>query len=782
MIRNYLKTALRNLQRNQVHGLVIIIGLATGLAAVFIISIFLKHEYSYDRFFKDSERISRAVTILDRDGSRMPYTFEDAAFEAKKAIPEIQAATRFYAYNYLEVNYQQERKGDYKALYSDSSFFEVFSLPMLEGDATTALNQPGTVILTRSMKQKIFGDDPAINEVLQMNRKDYLVRGIMEDIPENCHFGFDVLVSFSSLSSSFRESNAVDYPAFFLFRQPPDQEVKNKVNDFMAKWVNEKFAGYDVTVSSALQPLEQIHMGSGLKRDYAITADKNQMFIFTVVAGFILMIAVFNFLNLFTAQSESRLKEVGLRKVIGSRRRQLIWQFLFESALIGLLAFLLAMFLVETFLPEFFELLRVDFDFSFSTEWLLILVFFLFTLLVGMASAWYPALYVSSFNPVRVFQGSLGGGRAGKPFRTGLVILQFTLSIGLITAMITLYTQVQYMKNKDVGFDREHVAYFYGFTDPIKKHYESIKNELLRNPRITAVTASMSAPGGKRSPMDLRRTDQQPEEAFSCKENRVQPGYLKTYGIELLRGRDFTAPHDKEEILINQAVVRRLGFEDPLGKEVILWKRRCRIIGVVKDYNFRSLHREIEPLVLSHYYDLKYILSARLQGNVDPSMMDYVKGVFHRHDPEYTFRYRFVDQVYSSLYGKEERLNTLILVAATLGILLSVIGLFAFVSLMLNKRVKEMGIRKAFGASAGDVNRTVARTIGLWILISALMGWTIAYVFSSHWLENFSYRIELQWWMFAASAAIVMLLAASAVAGKVLHLSRVNPADILRYE
>jgi len=495
-----------------------------------------------------------------------------------------------------------------------------------------------------------------------------------------------------------------------------------------------------------------------------------------------LLIAVFNFLNLFTAQSEGRLKEVGIRKVIGSRRRQLIRQFLLESVLIGLLAFLLAMLLVETFLPAFFELLRVDYDFSYISSWVLILLFFFFTLLVGMASAWYPALYVSSFNPVRVFQGTVGGGRAGKPFRTGLVILQFTLSIGLITSIITLYTQVQYMKNKDVGFDREHAVNFYGFTDPILEHYESIRARLLKNPFITAVTASMSPPGGLRSPMDLRRAEQQPKEAFSCKENRVQPGYLETYGIKLLRGKDFTAPHDKQDILINQTAARKLGYEDPLGKEVILWKRRCRIIGVVKDYNFLSLHHRIEPLVLSHYYDLKYVISVRSAGGFDGAMLDYAKNVFHQHDAEYTFRYQFVDQVYCSLYGKEERLNTLIAVAAAVGILLSVIGLYAFVSLMLNKRIKEMGIRKAFGASSGDVTRVVARIIGLWILISAALGWTLAYAFSSGWLENFPYRIDLQWWMFAASGGLVALMAAVAVAGKVLNLSRVNPADILRHE
>jgi len=782
MIRNYLKTAIRNLLRNKVHAGIIIVGLATGLAAVFIIAIFLQHEYSFDRFFNDSSKISRVVTVFDRDGHRSPYAFEDVAFEARKAIPEIRAATRFYAYNHLEVRRQQELEGDYKALYSDSSFFDVFSLPMLGGDAAEALQSPGTVILTRSMKRKVFGDEPAINEVLQMDRKNYVVRGIIGDIPDNCHLRFDMLVSFTSLTPSFRQANAVDYPTFFRFREEPDAQLTKKVCDFVAEWTNEKFAEYDVTVSTELQPLEDIHMGADLNRDYAITADKSQMILFSVVAGFILMIAVFNFLNLFTAQSEGRQKEVGIRKVIGSRRRQLIRQFLFESALIGMLAFLLAMLLVETFLPEFFELLRVNFNFSYSSVWMLILVFFFFTLLVGVASAWYPALYVSSFNPVRVFQGRLGGSITGKSFRTGLVVLQFTLSIGLITAIITLYTQVQYMKNRDVGFDREDVAYFYGFGDPIKKHYESVKAELLRSPGITSVTASMSAPGGTRSPMDLRRPEQQPEEAFSCKENRVQPGYLRTYGIELLQGKDFTAPHDQRDILINQTAARKLGFENPLGQEVILWKRRCRIIGVVKDYNFLSLHRQIEPLVLSHYYDLKYVISVRSATGIDQSVLDYAKDVFHRHDPEYTFRFQFVDQVYANLYGKEERLNTLIGVAAALGILLSVIGLYAFVSLMLNKRIKEMGIRKAFGASSGDVTRSVARTIGLWILISALMGWTLAYVFSSGWLENFPYRIELQWWMFAASAGVVTLLAAMAITGKVVHLSRVNPADILRDE
>lgn len=782
MIRNYLKAALRSLSRNKVHSLIIILGLAVGLAAVFIIAIFLKHEYSFDRFFKDSEKIYRVVTVLERDGSRSPHTFEDVAAATKETVPGIKAATRFYAYDHLEVRRNSELMGDYKVLYGDSSFFNVFSLGLLQGNPATELDKKGCVVLTRSMKERVFANEPALNQVVQMDEQDYTVVGVMEDVPSNCHIQFDMLLSFSSLSESFRRSNAVDYPTYFRFDDVPARDTKDQVNAFVAGWVNKKFEGYDVTVQSRLQPMEDIHMGEVIQRDYAVTGDRSQMVIFSVVAIIILVIAVFNFVNLFTAQSESRLKEVGIRKVIGSRRRQLIRQFLGESALVGVAAFVVAMVLVETFLPHFFDLLRVDFEWSYRSAWGMIAVFFLFTIMVGMASAWYPALYVSSFNPVRIFHGSFPGTSPGKPLRTGLVILQFTLSVGLITSIITLYSQVQYMKNKDVGIDREHTAYFYNLSSSIKRQYESIRGELLSNPRIKAVTASMSIPAGSRSPMSMRRPEQDPAAAFNCKENRVQPGYLDTYGIELLRGKDFTSPHDSEDILINETAARKLGYDDPLGKEVVLWQRRCRIIGVVKDYHFRSLHRPIEPLALSHYYDLKQNISVRAAGGFDNNTLDYIEGVFHRHDPGYTFRYNFVDDVFASLYGREDRLNTLILVAAFLGIVLSVIGLYAFVSLILSKRMKEMGIRKAFGASTGRLLGSMASALLVWIAISAALGWSLAYFFTSDWLANFPFRIELRWWMFVASGLTVTVLAAMAVTGKILSLARVRPAHILRYE
>ncbi len=782
MLRNYFKSAYRSLMRNKTHALIIILGLAVGLAAVFIIALFLEHEYSFDRFLRDSQKITRVVSIHERDGTRSPYTFEDIAAETRGSIPEIVAATKFYAYNTLPVYRDDINTGNFRTLYSDSSFFDVFSLEIVQGDPLGELGKPGTVVLTRSMKKRIFGSDPAINQVLRMGRKDYVVRGIMQDIPANCHLQFDALISFNSLSSSFREDNAIDYPTYFRFREDPGPEVRKKVARFVAGWVNEKLAPYDISIRAELQPLEAIHMSTGLNRDYAIKGDQQQMVIFSVVALFILVIAVFNFLNLFTAQSEGRLREVGIRKVIGSRRSQLIRQFLGESVLIGLLAFMVGMLLVETFLPAFFGLLQVNYEFSYASSWGMVLVFLLFTLVAGMASAWYPALYVSSFNPVRIFQGSMQGGGRGRYLRTALVVLQFTLSIGLITSIITIYSQVQYMKNKDVGFDREHVVYLYGYTSKIEQQYESVRAELLRNPRISAVTASMTIPASGRSQMNMRRPEQNPQQAFECKENRVQPGYLNTYGIELLKGQDFTAPHDKGDILINQAAARKLGYDDPLGREVILWKRSCRIIGVVKDYHFRSLHREIEPLVLSHYYDIKQAISVRAAGGFDQPLLKHIEGVFQSYDPHCKFHYQFIDQRFASLYGKEERLSTLILIAAGLGILLSVIGLYAFVVLMLNKRTKEMGIRKAFGAASKDVSGVVVKTIGRWILIAALLGWPLAYIFSSGWLGHFPYRIDLQWWMFAASAGLVCFLAAVAVAGKIWRLARVNPSDILRYE
>jgi hypothetical protein len=338
------------------------------------------------------------------------------------------------------------------------------------------------------------------------------------------------------------------------------------------------------------------------------------------------------------------------------------------------------------------------------------------------------------------------------------------------------------MKNKDMGFDKENVVYFYGLSSILRNKYESVKEELKRNPKIHEVTASMVIPTSKRSPMELRLPDQEPEEAFKCEENRVQPGYLKTFGIKLLQGKDFTQPHSKEDIIVNETAVKKLGLDNPIGKEVMLWKRKCRIIGVVKDYNFRSLHRKIGPLALSHYYDLKFSFSMKTNGDFDKQTLNYIENVFQQYDPSYTPGYQFMDERVSSLYRKEERVNKLIMLAAVLGIILSVIGLYAFVALMLNKRVKEMGVRKVFGASAKRISLSFLFLISKWILISSVLGWIIAYFFSSNWLRSYPYHIDLEIWMFLGSALVVFLLSAIILIQKIFAVSRVNPVNILRYE
>jgi putative ABC transport system permease protein len=782
MLRNYFKTALRNLLRNKAHTLIIILGLAIGLAAVFIIALFLKHELSYDRFFDDSEKIRRVIVISERDGRKMPYTFEDMASLVEESFAEVAAGTKFPAQGYDEVFYGEENFGNAKLLYGDSSFFDVFSLRLEQGAGPSVLATKGRVILTRGYKQKIFGGDNAIGQTIHLGKDEYVVDGIMQDVPGNCHFQFDILVSFPSMDPFIRQSNNVDYANFLRFDQVPGPELTQKVTSYISGIINKRFEKYGIELKVELQPLEKIHFSSDLSKDYAVTGDKKQIYIFAVVALFILIIAVFNFLNLFTAQSEGRLKEVGIRKVIGSRRKQIIRQFIGESALIGLCSFLIAMLLVEVFIPGFFSLLRIPYDFSYTSEWLLILIFLIFTLIVGVISAWYPALYVSGYNPVRIFKGGTSGGRSGNPFRTVLVVLQFTLSIALLTSIVTLYSQVQYLKNKDVGFDRENLIYFSAYTSLVRDNYESIREELLKNPRIRSVTASMATPPAGRSGMSLRLPHQHPSEAFSCEENRVQPGYVETYGLTLLKGKDFTAPHQLEDIIINETAARMLGLENPLGNEVILFKRRCRIIGVVQDYNYRSLHRPIGPLVLSNRYDLNYAVSVRTNGEFDENTRSYVEHVCQQFDPEFTLKYWYIDDLFARQYGKEERLNTLILIASVLGILLSVIGLYAFVSLMLNKKIKEMGIRKTFGASSSKIGLQVAQTLLVWLGISAVLGWSLAWFFSSGWLQQFPYRIDLAWWIFAVSLMAVALLAGVAVFGKILRISRVNPAHILRYE
>jgi putative ABC transport system permease protein len=544
------------------------------------------------------------------------------------------------------------------------------------------------------------------------------------------------------------------------------------------------FKEYKITYLHTLQPLADIHLHSGkLDYDSAELGSIQYIYIFSILAAFILIIAIFNYVSLFTAKSESRAKEVGIRKVSGAFRHAIVKQFIGESVIISFISFLIAMFLVEAFLPHFGNLVSRKIVFSYAQSFELIGLFLFISLFVGFFSGIYPALFISRFNPVAILKGTFTG-KKNKFLNILLVVVQFSIAIALISSLFVLYTQVSYMKNKNMGFDKEQLVVFSNFTGKIVSNYESLKGELLSNPDIISVTASQSIPGISRSGMNIRLPEWPLEEAIPLKENRVQDDYVKTMGFELIEGSDFSdrLASDSAAFILNEAAARLLNLDDPIGKEIIVWLHKGRIKGIIKDFHFTSLHEKIEPLVFSHYSNRFHNISIRIKAGRIPEGLKYAQGIFSKFDADYTQNYTFLDDMFDSMYRNEEKSNKLIFLASLLAILISVMGLLALTSFVVARRTKEIGIRKALGSNVGLILVLLNKDILKWVFISSLIGIPASYLFMKKWLLNFAYRIDLNIGFFLLALFIAILIAVVTITVQSFKTANKNPTESLRYE
>ncbi len=787
MIQNYLKTAIRYLIRNKLQSFINILGLAIGIASTILLVIYIKHELSFDTFHDDSDKIARVISKSIRSGGHeviFPVTLYEVADLTKKKLPEVKSATHLFRANNFEVSLEQEKKGFFKGVYVGHGFFDVFSFKLLKGDRETSLGEPNKIVLTQSMAKQIFKEDDPIGRTLQFNEDEYTVSGIMEDFPPNSHLKFDYLITIHSLDQDWLSQMGNDFNTYFRFNGSINEDLKNKAVKVVSAYVNEMFEPHGIKYEHFLQPLEDIHLHSDYNFDMSETGSIQYIYIFSILAVFILGIAILNYINLFTASSQKRLKEVGIRKVSGAFRRMLMRQFLGESIMISFVSFLIAMLLVESFIQDFSYLVSADLRFDYSGNILLLVGFFSMSLLVGAISGIYPALFVSRQDPITILRGELSRGKKGNFFKVLIVFVQFSIAIALLAALIILYAQVNYMKHKDLGFDKEQVVYLSALSPKVKSGYQTLKDELLKSPSIEAVTASQSVPGYNRSGMVIRLAEWPEEQAIPCRENRVQPDYVKTYGIEMLQGRDFSGDlaSDKKGFILNEEAVKVLGLENPLGEEIVVWRTSGIVQGVMKNFHFRSMHQEIEPLVLSNNVNWFASISVRLaKGQIDDGL-EYMKRVLEEYDPDYTFRYNFIDQDFERMYKREEKSNLLILIASVLAIFIAMLGLFALTAFSVNQRTKEIGIRKALGSKESEILILLLKDYLKWVLLAAVPGIPLAYIFTKQWLENFAYSIKPELWMFVLALLIALLIAVVTVISIAIKHSRANPVDSLRYE
>jgi ABC-type antimicrobial peptide transport system permease subunit len=791
MFLNYLKVTWRNIKRYKGYSSINIIGLAVGLACCILILLWVQDELSYDRFHANADDLYRAVTEYHKTEPATHYwpVCAPLAPALKEDYPEIIKATRFTRLRRGQlVKYGEKSLLETQICLTDPDFFEMFTFPLLQGDPVRALSNPNSLVMTEEMATKYFDSEDPLGKTLNINNEyDFTVTGIMKNVPHNSHLKFDFLVPFIRIED-FEQNWAVldnwtlsGYATYVQLQKNTSlQELNHKIKDYIPKHASES---KDLLY---LQRLKDIHLYSS-HIQFGIEGQGNikYVYVFSVVALFILIIACINFMNLATARSSNRAKEVGLRKVVGARRPQLMGQFFCESVLMASLSLILAVVLVELFLPAFRNLSGKPLDSGFSSNINILLAIVVMTLITGFLSGTYPALFLSSLRPVKVLKGRLKTEGRGYLFRKILVVSQFSLSILLIICTVLVSNQVDYMKNRKLGLDKEQVVYFPIRSELVEK-YDPLKIELLKSTGIRNVAASSNIPTyGVILTLDyITWEGKDPEDIKVLNATSTGYDFIETLNMEMIEGRSFSEeyPSDENAVVINETARKRIGMEDPVGKRLMLRDIELQIIGIVKDYHFRSLHSEIEPLLLINDPSLyRYILIKLDSGNI-PSTLANIESTWKTFFPDTPFEYHFLDEAYGKLYRTEQRMSTLFNYFTGLAIFISCLGLFGLASFMAEKRTKEIGIRKILGASVSGVVILLNKEFIKWVLIANIVAWPVAYYAMFKWLQGFAYRTNMEVWSFALAALAAFAIAVVTVSFQSIKAASANPADSLRYE
>lgn len=800
MFRNYFKIAIRNLRKHKAYSFINILGLAVGMACSLLILLWVQDELNYDQFNERADRIYRVIQeSRDSDSQGRARVGAPWGPAMQADFSGVEAFTRFRYYGRALVRHNGKQFYESNGLYADSAVFQVFTFPFISGDPHTALTTPNAIVLTESFAQKYFGDENPLGKSLTLGSREMQVKGIIKDVPENAHFRFSFLVSFISHNAWYvNEWGMNNYHLYVLLNegQSPDA-ITAGIPAFL-----EKHMGEEVVAQSRsdvrLQPLGDIHLHSNLFREFEQNGDISYVYIFSMIASFILLIACINFMNLSTARATRRSREVGMRKVVGAKRSQLIKQFLGEALLLSLLAMLAAICLVEMLLPYFNTLAAKNLTLKYAENGWLLVGCLGITLFVGLISGAYPAFFLSAFRPVDILKGlasnTRGGGRTPL-LRKALVIFQFTITIALLISTGVVFQQLSYMQNKKLGFNQSQVMVLRIQNEAIETHYDAIRDQLQRHPGIENVARSSGLPGYGDWGMPLRYDQDGEQTRFSTRIMVVDHNYVSTLGMTVVNGRDFSLDMagDNGGFLLNETAAKQLGWEnDAVGKTLYRPTERDEatgewayspgpVVGVVEDFHFRSMREQIQPMTF--YIDARSysFIAIRLRPEEISDHIAHVTAVWQQYDNT-PFEYFFVDEIFERMYRSEQQLGKLFSAFAFLAIIIACLGLFGLAAFTAEQRFKEIGIRKVLGATITDIVLLLSKSFSKWVLLANLIAWPIAYLVMRRWLEDFAYRSEMTLGIFLAAAGLALTIALATVAYQAIKAAFARPVDTLRYE
>jgi len=797
MFKNYLKIALRNIRRHKGFSFINIVGLAIGMACCILIVLFVRDELGYDSYHTQADQIYRVIKKTETKGemSVSLSTPPPLGPALVHDFPDIVNYVRFISTLEDEVliGYKDKKFYETRFFFADQTVFNVFSFSLIKGNPETALQEPYSVLITEEIADKYFGEDDPLGKVLNFNnRDDYRITGVLRNIPHNSHFRFDFLASFVTLNHYFilpldDWGSCALYTYLLIPEKDSASEMEEKFGGFLQSHVGKDHWLKDLH----LQPLTSIHLHSHFKGEIEANGEMAYVYIYSAIALLILLIASINFINLSTARHLNRAREVGMRKVLGANRAQVIRQYLGESVLLTFIALPVSLVLVELFLPVFNSLVKKELTVGYIHNLPLVLAMVAVTFLIGAVSGIYPALFLSAFQPTRIFRGGFQSGSPRSRLRSILVLAQFSISILLIACTLIINNQLNYIRNKKLGFDKEHVLVL-----PLKERsilymYRSIRNELLQNPNVLKVAIASDAPGqtGINSNPFLPEGYEKDNRIF-IPNMRVDYDFIETMGIEIAEGRGFFPEFTtdaSQAFILNEAACRKIGWESPLGKQLEWFPggdryKKGSVIGVVKDFHFKSLHREIEPLVL-HIWPGSYDnILIRMRPDDIKGTLSYVQKIWNTLAPNFPFIYSFLDEDFDKLYRSEERLGRIFIYFSLLSIFIASLGLIGLASYSAEQRTKEIGIRKVLGASVSNIVLLLSKEFTRWALLANFIAWPIAYSIMHSWLQNFAYRAGIGLGTFLFTATLTFLIALVSVGYQSLTAALADPVRSLRYE
>ena len=803
MLINYFKIAWRNIKKNKLFSAINILGLSIGIALCFVIMLYVQDELSYDRFNKNADHIARISFNANINGGKISEAgvMAPVAATMKKDFPEVLDAARILRVGAPKVQYEDKVFKDDEMVFADPSFFSIFTLPLIEGDAKTALLQPHTLVISRKTAEKYFGKEEAIGKTLAFNNntETFKVTGVMDDIPSNAHFHFDLFASMTGLDEAKSDSwMRGSFHTYLLLK--PNTNLKVLESRFPA--MVEKYMGPQIQrdmglslsqfrtkgndLGFVLQPLTALHLHAGTTTELEPGGSSTYVYIFGAIALFMLLVACINFINLSTAGASGRAKEVGIRKVAGSGKFQLIRQFLSESILISMFALMIGFVLVRLALPAFNNISGKQLVFDSKP----IVAFIMTGLLVGLIAGIYPAFYLSSFKPIAVLKGKLTTDTNSFGLRRSLVVFQFFISVSLIIGTIVVYQQMKYIQNKKLGYEKEQLI-----TIPnswaLGKNEQAYKQELLKDPRVVHATVSWYKPAG---PTNSNNALVYPEghdnQTMKTVNYHVDEQYIPTLGMQIAAGRNFSRDFatDSLGMIINESAARAFGWNlmNAVGKKLVSVNSdkgtnvAFHVVGVVKDFNFNSLHNPISPLLMTLQPEGGLIFKVNTKDVA--GLLATMKKRWDAFNTGESFSYSFMDDLYNKTYAAEQKTGTILNIFSALTIFVASLGLFGLATYAAEQRRKEIGVRKVLGASVSQITQLLSTEFLKLVLIASLIAFPVAWWAMHKWLQSFAYRIDISWWIFALAGFAALLVALFTVSFQAIKAAIANPVTSLRSE